>query len=192
MLYFNECSKNNIILIPIFQVELSICSEILNPTEAVKKMPIDTKPYLELYCKLQLRALLIPLVYNLVIILLCAVHGFLTRSLPENFNESKYIFVSVITTTFLWVVFIPTYFTTFYAYQKSILLPTCLILNATITLLLLFCPKIYAVYFVSESKIKYQSSNKNIAITDASADSSTFKYTLKQMAKRGGIVNDKS
>ena len=146
-------------------------------------MPIETQPYLELYCKLELRSLLIPLVYNLVIILLCAAHGFLTRSLPENFNESKYIFVSVMTTTFIWIVFIPTYFTTFYAYYKSILLATCLILNATITLLLLFIPKIYAVYFVNESKIQYESGGKPV-ITDASADSSTFEYTMKQMAKR--------
>ena len=163
---------------------LNCCSEILDPTEAVETMPIETQPYLELYCKLELRALLIPLVYNLVVILLCAVHGFLTRSLPENFNESKYIFVSVMTTTFLWVVFIPTYFTTFYAYQKSILLATCLILNATITLLLLFFPKIYAVYFVNESKIKYDSSDANASAVDSSADSSTFSYTMKQMAKR--------
>ena len=87
------------------------------------------------------------------------------------------------TTTFLWVVFIPTYFTTFYAYQKSILLATCLILNATITLLLLFCPKIYAVYFVNQSKIKYESDG-NVSMTDSSADSSTFKYTMKQMSKK--------
>ena len=155
-------------------------------------MPIETKPYVELYCKLELRALLIPLVYNLFVILLCAVHGFLTRSLPENFNESRYIFVSVMTTTFLWIVFIPTYFTTFYAYHKSILLATCLILNATITLLLLFVPKIYAVYFVNDSKIKYQTSSENDGITGAFADSSTFKYTMKQMAKRGEIATDKS
>ena len=96
------------------------------------------------------------------------------------------------TTTFLWVVFIPTYFTTFYAYHKSILLATCLTLNATITLLLLFVPKVYAVYFVNDSKIKYQTSSTNGAITDSSADSSTFKYTLKQMAKRGEIASDKS
>ena len=152
-------------------------------------MPIETQPYVELYCKLELRAFLIPLVYNLVIILLCAVHGFLTRSLPENFNESRYIFVSVMTTAFLWVVFIPTYFTTFYAYHKSILLATCLILNATITLLLLFIPKMYAVYFVNDSKIKYQSSSGNDTIANASADSSTFKYTMKQMAKRGEIAS---
>ena len=87
------------------------------------------------------------------------------------------------TTTFTWIVFIPTYFMTFYAYHKSILLATCLILNAPITLLLLFIPKIYAVYFVNESKIKYESDGKAV-MTDASADSSTFEYTMKQMAKR--------
>lgn len=156
----------------------------MDPTEATEKMPIETQPYLELYCKLELRGLLIPLVYNLIIISLCAIHGFLTRSLPENFNESKYIFVSVMTTMFLWIVFVPTYFTTFYVYHKSILLATCLILNATITLLLLFTPKIYAVYFVEDSKIKYGSSDVNTPVTDVSSDSSTFHYTLKKMAKQ--------
>ena len=90
------------------------------------------------------------------------------------------------TITFLWFVFIPTYFTTFYTYHKSILLATCLILNATITLLLLFTPKVYAVYFVNENKIKYGSVDGETTTSNISGDqSSTFKYTLKMMAKQG-------
>ena len=92
------------------------------------------------------------------------------------------------TTTFLWVVFIPTYFSTFYAYHKTILLATCLILNGTITLLLLFTPKIYAVYFVNESKILYTSTDggggSTISSTISTDQSSTFQYTLKKMAKQ--------
>ena len=85
------------------------------------------------------------------------VPGFLTRRLPENFNESWYIFVSVSTTTFLWMVFLPTYFTTFYAHYQVALLATSLILNASITLLCLYVPKIYAIYFIDEEQLKYAS-----------------------------------
>ena len=118
-------------------------------------MQVPTEKHVELFCDLPLEGLLIPLGYNLALIILCAVYGFLTRKLPENFNESWYIFISVSTTTFLWVVFLPTYFTTFYAYHQAALLAFCLILNASITLLCLYVPKIYAVYFVDEDKLKF-------------------------------------
>ena len=162
---------------------------MLEPTQVIQKMPIETQPYLEQLCILEQRGLLIPLTYNLLLVLLCAIHGFLTRSLPDNFNESRYIFFSVLTTSFLWTCFVPTYFSTFYSHHKSILLATCLILNAYITLLLLFVPKIYAVYYVHDSKIKFGSadgvSSVATSVSNVSADSSTFEYTLKKMRKQG-------
>ena len=122
------------------------------------QMPIPTKRLVELYCAMPMEVFMTPIIYNIVLILLCALHGFLTRSLPENFNESKFIFVSVSTTSFLWTVFLPTYFTTFYTYHQAAILAFCLILNATITLLCLFVPKVYAVYFIDETNIKFSTS----------------------------------
>ncbi len=120
-------------------------------------MKVPTERHVELFCDLPLEGFLAPLSYNLALILLCAIYGFLTRNLPENFNESWYIFVSVATTTFLWTVFLPTYFTTFYAYHQAALLAFCLILNASITLLCLYVPKIYAIYFVEEDSMTFSS-----------------------------------
>ena len=117
------------------------------------RMKVPTEKHVELFCSLPLEGFLAPLSYNLLLILLCAIYGFLTRKLPENFNESWHIFVSVCTTMFLWVVFLPTYFTTFYAYHQAALLAFCLLLNASITLLCLYVPKIYAIFYVSEDKI---------------------------------------
>ena len=97
------------------------------------------------------------------------------RGLPENFNESRYIFVSVCTTTFLWMVFLPTYFTTFYTYHKAALLAFCLILNATVTLLCLFVPKLYAIYFVSEQDMKCGSTIPTVTMTGVSQVSSSTK-----------------
>jgi len=55
----------------------------------------------------------------MTLMLVCAVIGFVTRKLPENFNESWFIFISVATTLFAWAVFIPAYFTSYYAYMQS-------------------------------------------------------------------------
>ncbi len=118
-------------------------------------MPIPTEKYVELFCNMPLEGLLIPMSYNLLLIVMCVVYGFLTRKLPENFNESWYICVSVSTTTFLWLVFLPTYFTTFRTYHQVALLAFCLIVNGFVTLLCLYVPKIYAIYFVDECNIKF-------------------------------------
>jgi hypothetical protein len=87
--------------------------------------------------------------------LICSVIGFLTRKLPENFNESWFIFVSVSTTLFAWIVFIPAYFTSYYAYMQSAILSFCLVLNCFVTLGCQFVPIIYAVIFIPTNKIKF-------------------------------------
>ena len=120
------------------------------PSISTRLMPIPYEPYVEITCSLRLESFIPPLSYNLFLIFVCAVFGFLTKSLPENFNDSRYIFVSISTTLFMWSVFLPTYFTTFRSDHKAILLSVCLLLNTFITLLCQFCPKVYAVYFVSE------------------------------------------
>ncbi len=132
---------------------ICVVTAILVPPTARLRMHVPTEKRVELLCDLPAQGLLIPLSYNLILIILCACFGFLTRKLPENFNESWYIFVSVSTTTFLWVVFLPTYFTTSYAYHQAVLLALCLILNVFITVLCLYVPKIYAIYFVDEEKL---------------------------------------
>ena len=117
-------------------------------------MPVSTKPYVELQCQQDIKGLLIPLAFNILLILTCAIFAFLTRKLPDNFNESWYIFLCVSTTLFVWIAFFPTYFTAFYAYHKAALLAFALILNAAVTLICMFGPKVYALYYVNENDIK--------------------------------------
>ena len=139
----------------IFQVLLTLTICVTMPVKTTLNMPVNTERYSELYCDIPIMNLATLLGYNLLLLLFCALFGFLTRKLPENFNEAWYIFVSVTTTAFLWMVFLPTYFTTFYAIHQAALLATCLLMNAIINLLCLFLPKIYAIYFVDENTIKY-------------------------------------
>ena len=116
-------------------------------------MPVATERYVELYCNQAQLGFLPPLAFNLLLIFMCAVFGFLTRKLPENFNESWYIFVSVATTTFLLMVFLPAYFTAFYSAYQVVLLASCLFIVPSVTLLCLYFPKVYAIYFVDETKM---------------------------------------
>ena len=129
----------------------------LYPSERTQLMPLPYEPYVEITCSLRLESFIPPLSYNLFLIFVCAVYGFLTKSLPENFNDSRYIFVSISTTLFMWSVFLPTYFTTFRSDHKAVLLSVCLLLNTFITLLCQFFPKVYAVFFVSEECMTFTS-----------------------------------
>ena len=135
---------------------LVIAVELTYPVTAVRKMPVITEEFVELVCEQTMFAFLLPLTFNLSLILICLVLGYLSRKLPENFNESRYIFFSVSTTLFTWIVFIPVYFTAFYSLQQVILLALCLLLNAYITLGLLFAPKVYAIYFVKDMNVKFR------------------------------------
>ncbi len=138
---------------------MSTFTLLFYPPRAQLNTPVVTERYVELQCDLQLEALLIPLSFNILLLLLCAVFGFLTRQLPDNFNESWYIFISVVTTIFIWIAFLPTYLVAFYAYHKAALLSLALVLNASVTLLCLFVPKLYAVYWIDEKNIKVSNFN---------------------------------
>ena len=63
-------------------------STLLIPSEASQHMPVTTEEYVELRCNRSKLVLLTPFSFNLFILLLCAMFAFLTRQLPDGFNES--------------------------------------------------------------------------------------------------------
>ena len=130
-----------------------MCIEIISPSDTKLVMPVQTEKYVELKCSQDLVPFLLPLSYNVVFILVCAVLGYTSRKLPENFNESGFIFISVATTLFAWVVLLPTYFTASHSHDQAAILGLCLLLNAFITIGFLFGPKVYALYFVNQDSL---------------------------------------
>ena len=58
---------------------LSVVSVVLDGPEAARSQPVTTERVVELHCVLPLRALLLPLSFNLLLVLLCAGHAVLTR-----------------------------------------------------------------------------------------------------------------
>ena len=71
-----------------FQLVLLLVIITTIPPSAKLRQQVPVEKHVELFCEFPLVGLLAPLSYNLLLILLCAVNGFLTRRLPENFNES--------------------------------------------------------------------------------------------------------
>ena len=148
-----------------FQIVLLLGMHIYRPPATELIMPVSTEPYVELACASDMIPFLLPLTYNVLSIFLCGVFGYGARKLPDNYNESGFIFVSVATTLFSWVVFLPTFFTAGSSEHQVVILALCLMLNAYITLGCLFAPKIYALFFVDESSIKFSTVSHVNSIT---------------------------
>ncbi|KAI8770780.1 metabotropic glutamate receptor, partial [Biomphalaria glabrata] len=67
--------------------------------------------FVELSCDWTIPGLTSFLGYNLILVFLCSFFAFKTRKLPDNFNESRFISISVYTTLIVWLAFVPTYYT---------------------------------------------------------------------------------
>ena len=86
--------------------------------------------------------------YNFLLLMATLYFAFRTRKVPQNFNEAKFINLTMYTLCVLWLAFIPTYYATANLgtiYQTGSLV-LAIILNATVTLCILFVPKIYFIF----------------------------------------------
>lgn len=63
-----------------------------------------------LVCSTSARGVLVPLAFIFVLIGFCTLYAWKTRSVPENFNEAKFIGFAMYTTCVIWVAFLPIYF----------------------------------------------------------------------------------
>ena len=89
--------------------------------------------------------LIVSLGYNLLLLILSTYFAFLARKIPENFNEAKFINVTLYTIIIIWLAFVPTYFGTAKlesTYQTSLLV-IAIIMSAYTTLGCLFAPKVF-------------------------------------------------
>ena len=89
----------------------------------------------------------ITLGYNAILLLITLFFAFLTRKVPENFNETKYINLTTYTLVIIWIAFIPIYFGTITLgpifQTSSQLLAT--VLSASAILGGLILPKVYII-----------------------------------------------
>lgn len=94
----------------------------------------------------------ISLCYNLFLLLLTTYFAFLTRRVPDNFNEAKFVNVTVYSLCIIWLGFLPAYFISiqFGTDYSHFFLLLAIILSASITLLCLLAPKVVIVVMGKE------------------------------------------
>jgi hypothetical protein len=128
------------------QLLITAITVVTSPPTVGLRMPVPTERLVEVTCAVPVEGYVTSLVFNVMLIVVCTWYAFKTRMLPDNFNESRYITLCVYTTLVIWLAFVPSYFTTIHAYQRLVLTSSALALNATVMLLCLFTPRIYAIY----------------------------------------------
>jgi len=100
--------------------------------------------------------LVISLGYNLLLLILSTYFAFLARKIPENFNEAKFINVTLYTIIIIWLAFIPTYLATakLNSIYQTISLIIAIVLTTTTTLVCLFMPKVYLIFRHHSKQVK--------------------------------------
>ena len=126
---------------------------VMYPPIPLVHQPVVTEAHVESLCSMPIEGLVMPVAYNITLIFCTAVYGFKTRKLPDNFNESWFIFLSVCSTLFLWIAFLPTYFAAHHNYHKTVVLILSMMLNAAVMVMCLYAPKIYALLLVKEAEM---------------------------------------
>ena len=91
--------------------------------------------------------------YNLCLIFLCTLSAFKTRNFPRNFNEAKYIGITLYLTCSVWVVFLPSYFNAADVFWKTYLFCGVFTLVGTITLSGLFLPKVFIILRHTDNEV---------------------------------------
>ncbi|XP_068709897.1 metabotropic glutamate receptor 3-like isoform X1 [Montipora foliosa] len=115
------------------------------PPEAVENYSYEDHVILE--CNTDTFSVAINLCFNVVLMFVSTVFAFQTRNFPRNFNEAKYIGVTMYLSCSVWITFLPCYLNAANSIWKSYFACSSLFLIATITLLGLLVPKIFLVYF---------------------------------------------
>ncbi|XP_077992167.1 metabotropic glutamate receptor 3-like [Glandiceps talaboti] len=141
-------------IIIITQVVISGIGAIISPPDASLEMPVETEKRVELSCNIGSVEVGASVAYNLLLIIVCCFFALKTRRVPDNYNESRFIALSVYTTLVVWLAVIPTYITVNDSSFKVAIVSFATLLNAYVTLVCLYVPKLYAVHYVNEENAR--------------------------------------
>ena len=100
-------------------------------------------------CAINEFTLAVNICYNILLVFLCTIFAFKTRNFPRNFNEAKYIGVSMYLTCSVWIIFLPSYLNTSDSFIRVYLSCATFIVLGTITLCGLLVPKIIILFFTN-------------------------------------------
>ena len=116
-----------------------------DPPKAIVEYP--SLATASLVCTVSALSVVVNMCYNLLLMFLCTVFAFKTRSFPRNFNEAKHIGITMYITCSFWIIFIPTYFNTKASAWRDYIYCCIFILVGSVSLMGLLLPKVAIIVF---------------------------------------------
>ncbi|XP_022097706.1 metabotropic glutamate receptor-like [Acanthaster planci] len=156
-------------------VVVAMAGTIANPTLPAKLYFYPRRNYIEVFCQFG-NGFLASLVSNLLLVLACCYYAFKARKVPSNYNESKFIAISVYSTLVFGMAAVPVYITAATVLQKVATLCVAILLNAFLTLFCVYLPKLYAIQLARDVQVSEWKVRDDVTGTTAvSSASSTIK-----------------
>uniref|UniRef100_A0A8C0HEP7 Glutamate metabotropic receptor 6 n=1 Tax=Chelonoidis abingdonii TaxID=106734 RepID=A0A8C0HEP7_CHEAB len=126
-----------------------------------------------LKCDMSDLSLICCLGYSLLLMVTCTVYAIKARGVPETFNEAKPIGFTMYTTCIVWLAFVPIFFGTAQSAEKIYIQTTTLTvsmsLSASVSLGMLYVPKVYVIIFHPEQNVAKRKRSFKAAATAVSA-----------------------
>ena len=120
-------------------------------TKRVLLVPNRSKKFTEYFCRFDY-GFLASSTYNAILVLFCCYYAFRSRQVPDNYNESKFIGISVYSNVVVCLSVIPVYTVANSALYKIAIVCLALLVNSYLHILCVYAPKIYAVRFKSDDE----------------------------------------
>ncbi|XP_073754714.1 metabotropic glutamate receptor 8 isoform X3 [Callorhinus ursinus] len=128
-----------------------------------------------LKCDISDLSLICSLGYSILLMVTCTVYAIKTRGVPETFNEAKPIGFTMYTTCIIWLAFIPIFFGTAQSAEKMYIQTTTLTvsmsLSASVSLGMLYMPKVYIIIFHPEQNVQKRKRSFKAVVTAATVQS---------------------
>ncbi|XP_048196119.1 metabotropic glutamate receptor 8 isoform X2 [Perognathus longimembris pacificus] len=128
-----------------------------------------------LKCDISDLSLICSLGYSILLMVTCTVYAIKTRGVPETFNEAKPIGFTMYTTCIIWLAFIPIFFGTAQSAEKMYIqtatLTVSMSLSASVSLGMLYMPKVYIIIFHPEQNVQKRKRSFKAVVTAATMQS---------------------
>lgn len=177
------------------QVAINLVWFLSNRPIAVENYQYADRTLLE--CDSNNSILGISLSYNVALMLISTIYAFKTRRFPRNFNEAKYIAITMYLSCSVWVIFLPCYFNAKDSVSKTYFSCVTLLLISYTALLGLLMPKVYLVTFgdakrSAESSSTHTSSDGHRRHSSGWTVNSSTNHKQNQTVEMQSFINNAS
>lgn len=131
------------------QLMITTVWTLSDPPKTTIKYPALDKA--TLVCSVSGVSVAVNMCFNILLMFLCTVFAFKTRTFPRNFNEAKHIGITMYITCSIWIIFLPTYFNTNITSSWRVFIYCSLFITVgSVNLLGLLLPKVAIIALAAE------------------------------------------